>query len=167
MSSTANFYILPEAQRAEFLDAHRGQKTVTFKRAFFGQKEVVTGERYLWEYLDSATQDRTCLPFSGFAFIDYFFENVAASLPEPLASALASAALDEHYYAIPADLAAELADHLRSHPPAVSALTAYAAVEHPREGQEYVAALVETHDFLLHWFSRIPPLHFGVIHITF
>jgi len=37
----------------------------------YKKEEVTTGERFLWEYLDSATANKTDFPFSGFAFIDY------------------------------------------------------------------------------------------------
>ena len=55
MSSFATFYILSEASRSAFGDAQRDQKTVTYKRGLFGTKEIVTGDRFLWEYLDSTT----------------------------------------------------------------------------------------------------------------
>ena len=71
MSSIATFYILSEASRSAFDDAQRDQKTVTYKRGLFGTKEIVTGDRFLWEYLDSTTAGKTGFDFSGFAFIDY------------------------------------------------------------------------------------------------
>lgn len=115
MSSIATFYLLPETGRAEFTDAHRNQKSITYKRSLFGRKEVITGERFLWEYLDSAATDRTELPFSGFPLIDYLFTFVATNLPENLQAALSAAAIDEHYYAISADLAAKFAEYLQSY----------------------------------------------------
>lgn len=39
MSSFVTFYVLPETKRAEFAEAQRNQKTVTYKRGFFGTKE--------------------------------------------------------------------------------------------------------------------------------
>lgn len=84
MSSIATFYLLANTKRAEFIDAHRNQKTVTHKRGLFGTKEIVTGDRFLWEYLDSAATDKTDFPFSGFTFIDYFFTFLTASLPKHL-----------------------------------------------------------------------------------
>jgi 2-hydroxychromene-2-carboxylate isomerase len=53
MSSIATFYVLSEASRAAFDDAQRDQKTVAYKRGLFGTKEIVTGDQFLWEYLDS------------------------------------------------------------------------------------------------------------------
>jgi hypothetical protein len=167
MSSIATFYILPETKRVEFTDAHRNQKTITFKRTLFGRKEVVTGDRFLWEYLDAANADRTDFPFSGFAFIEYFFTFVASTLPKDMESALAGAAVDEHHYVFSAQLAASFAEYLRLHPPESAALSAFVAEHNPTGGAEYVRVLGETHDFLLRWFSRIASGSFGVLHITF
>src|SRR5688572_5284513 len=105
MSSIATFYVLPESKRAQFTEAHRTEK------------EVTTGERFLWEYLDSATTDKTDFPFSGFVLIDYFFTFVTSTLPKDLKTGLAAAAIDEHYYAISRDLAATFAEYLQTHPP--------------------------------------------------
>ncbi len=167
MSSIATFYLLPEAKRDEFNDAHRNQKTVTYKRGLFGTREIVTGERFLWEYLDSAATARTDFDFSGFAFIDYFFTYLAASLPKNLETAMTRAAVDEHHYLIHAELAKGLGDHLRSHPPDPNELQSFVAENHPDADEEYVNALCETHDFLLRWFATIDPRSFGVIHLTF
>jgi hypothetical protein len=166
MSSIATFYVLPNSKRVEFAEAHRTEKTVTYKRTLFGRKEVVTGERFLWEYLDSATTDKIDFPFSGFVFIDYFFTFVTSTLPKDLETALAGAAVDEHYYAISSDLAATFAEYLQTHPPDDAALSAFAA-EQNADDPEYVRALRETHDFILRWFSRIAPGSFGALHITF
>lgn len=167
MSSIATFYLLPDTKRAEFTDAHRNQKTVTYKRGLFGTKEIVTGDRFLWEYLDSATTDRTDFPYSGFEFIDYFFKFLTASLPKHLESALRSAAIDDHYFAFSADLAASFSEYLNSHPPDLGALSAFAAAHNPDGSKEYVAALREAHEFVLPWFRSISPGRFGVLHITF
>jgi hypothetical protein len=167
MSSVATLYILPDFKREEFTDAHRNQKTVNYKRTLFGMKQVVSGERFLWEYLDFATKDKTDFPFSGFIFIDYFFSFVTRNLPEDLTSALASAAVDENYYAISSDLASSLAEYLHSHVPESSALTTFATEHNPDGGAEYTKCLLETHNFLLRWFSQIAPGKFGVVHITF
>jgi len=167
MSSVATFYILPEAKRAEFTNAHRNQKTVTYKRGLFGTKEVVTGDRFLWEYLDSTITDKTDFPFSGFAFIDYFFTFVTSTLPKELETALAGAALDEHYYSFSSDLAASFAQYLQSHPPDSAALASFAAEQQPDGGAEYVQCLRETHDFILGWFGRVAPGSFGVLSISF
>lgn len=166
MSSIATFYLMHEAKRAEFTEAHRTEKTVTYKRTLFGKKEVTTGERFLWEYLDSTTIDKTDFPFSGFVFIDYFFAFVTRTLPKDLEAALAAAAIDEHYYAISSALAATFAEYLQAHPADDAALTAFAA-EQNGDDPEYVRALRETHDFVLRCSSQIPPGRFGVLHITF
>lgn len=167
MSSIATFYLLPETRRAEFTDAHRNQKSITYKRSLFGRKEVITGDRFLWEYLDSATTDSTEFPFSGFALINYLFTFVANNLPENLKSALSGAAIDDHYYAFSAELAAKLSECLESHPPSPTALFAFAAEHNPSGGAEDLRVLTETHDFVLLWFRSIAPGNFGVLHITF
>lgn len=167
MSSIATFYLLPETGRAEFTDAHRNQKSITYKRSLFGRKEVITGERFLWEYLDSAATDRTELPFSGFPLIDYLFTFVATNLPENLQAALSAAAMDEHYYAISADLAAKFAEYLQSYTKSPTALSTFAAEHNPSGGAEYLRLLTEAHHFVLLWFRRIVPGNFGVLHITF
>ena len=167
MSSIATFYLLPEAKRAEFTDAQRNQKTVTYKRGFFGTKEVVTGDRFLWEYLDSAATSKTEFDFSGFALIDYLLTFVPASLPDRLNSALSSAAVDDHHYAFSADMASSFAEYLHSHPPDSTSLQTFVAENNPDADAEYVSALRETHDFLVRWFDNIDRNSFGVIHITF
>jgi hypothetical protein len=167
MSSIAAFYMLPEASRSAFADAQRNQKTVTYKRGWFGAKEIVSGDRFLWEYLDSANTGKTEFAFSGFAFIDYLLSFVTASLPEHLDVALRSAMVDDHYFAISADFASSLAEHLRSHPPDATALRAFVADNNPGADEEYVGALRETHDFLVSWLGSIARNSFGVIHITF
>lgn len=165
MSSIANFYILPEASRGKFAEAQRNQKTVTYQRGLFRTKEIVTGDRFLWEYLDSATTGKTEFEFSGFAFIDYLLTFVAASLPEDFKIALRSAVVDDHYFAFSTDLASKFAEYLRSHPPDANALQAFFAEGNADE--EYVGTLRETHDFLVSWFESIDKNSFGVIHITF
>jgi|JI10StandDraft_1071094.scaffolds.fasta_scaffold205818_2 hypothetical protein len=169
MSSLATFYLLPEAKRSEFTEAHRNQKRVTYKRTLFGQREIVTGDRFLWEYLDSdsVSVDRVDFPFSGFAFIDYFLTFVAQRLPKDLESALAEATMDDHYFTFSAELAARLAAYLRSHPPDVDSLSVFASEHDSRGGAEYIQMLGETHDFLLAWFDRVVANTFGVLHLTF
>lgn len=167
MSSVATFYLLPEAKRAEFTEAHRNQKTVTYKRGFFGTREIVTGERFLWEYLDSATTSRTEFDFSGFVLIDYFFTYLATSLPRNLETALLNSALDEHHYSIRAELAASFGDYLRPHPPDPTELQSFVAENNPDADEDYVDSLRETHDFLVRWFGTLDSGSFGVIHVTF
>ena len=50
IASIATFYILSETSRSAFDDAQRDQKTVTYNRGLFGTNEIVTGNRFLWEY---------------------------------------------------------------------------------------------------------------------
>lgn len=167
MSSFVTFYVLPEAKRLEFVEAQRKQKTVTYKRGFFGTKEVVTGERFLWEYLDSETADKVDLPFSGFVFIDYFLTFVAERLPEPLKAALEDAMADEHYLVFSKDQAASFAAYLQLNPPKTVDLEAFATEHQPEGGQEYIQCLRETHAFLQTWFGGIGTTKFGVVHLTF
>ena len=167
MSSIATFYILSEASRSAFDDAQRDQKTVIYKRGLFGTKEIVTGDRFLWEYLDSTTTGKTDFDFSGFAFIDYLLSFVTASLPEHLNVALRSTMVDDHYFVISADFASSFAEYLRSHPPDATALQAFVADNNPDADEEYIGTLRETHDFLVRWFGSIDRNSFGVIHITF
>jgi hypothetical protein len=167
MSSTATFYRLSVDQRTEFTTAQRQQKTVQFKRTLFGRKEVITGDRYLWEYLDSAAADRSELPYSGFAFIDYFFSFVCPNLPAPLEAELKQAALDDHYFAFSGDLASRLASYLKAHAPDTAALTTFAQAQDSGHGPDYVACLSGTHDFLVDWFGSVGAGRFGVLHLTF
>ena len=167
MSSFATFYILAETKQAEFADAQRNQKIVTYKRGFFGTKEIVIGDRFLWEYLDSATTCKTELDFSGFALIDYLLTFVTASLPEQLDNSLRIAAVDDHHSAISADFAERFGEYLRSHPPDAKALQSFVAENNPDADDEYVGILREIHDFLVRWFGSIDRNSFGVIHITF
>lgn len=167
MSSIATFYLLPETKRTAFAAAHRDQKTVTYKRGFFGTKEQVTGERFFWEYLDEAAAKKIDFDFSGFAFIEYFFTFAAASLPAELERAINGAALDDHHYDISAGLASSLAGYLHGHPPDLEALRSFVADNVPAADEGYAEVLRETHDFLVTWFSSIAAGSFGVIHITF
>jgi len=167
VSSFATFYILAEASRSAFDDAQRDQKTITYKRGLFGTKEIVTGDRFLWEYLDSTATGKTEFDFSGFAFIDYLLSFVTASLPEHLNVALRSSMVDDHYFVISADFASCFAEYLRSHPPDATALQAFVADNNPDADEEYIGALRETHDFLVRWFDSIDRNSFGVIHVTF
>lgn len=166
MSSIATFYIVSEANRSAFVDAQRNEKTVTYKRGLFGTKQIVTGDRFLWEYLDSITTGKTDFGFSGFAVIDYLLSFVTASLPEHLDVALRSAMVDDHYFVIAADVASSLTDHLRTHPPQATALQTFVADNNPDADEEYIGTLRETHDFLVTWFGSIDRDSFGVIHIT-
>ena len=167
MSSIATFYILSDANRSAFADAQRSQKTVTYKRGLFGTKQIVTGDRFLWEYLDSAATCKTEFDFSGFAFIDYLLSFVTASLPEHLNVALRNAMVNDHYFVISADFASRFSEYLRSHPPDATALNFFVADNNPDADEEYIGTLRETHDFLVRWFGSIDRNSFGVIHITF
>lgn len=165
MSSIVTCYILRESQRSEFLEAHRNEKTISYERGFLGIKEVVRGERFLWEYLDCAAAARLEFPFSGFALIDYLFSFVL--FPGHLQQAFASAEVDESYYAISADLARALADFLESHLPSSAALIAFVPEEGCGSPGEYADILLNTHDILLDWLRRLSRGYFAVLHITF
>ena len=74
MSSIATFYIVSAAKRDSFTEARRTEKTVTYKKGFlgFGSREIVTGDRYLWEFLDLEAASKHDFDHSGFAIVDYF-----------------------------------------------------------------------------------------------
>ena len=164
MSCIASYYILPETKRPEFAEARRTEKTVTTKRTFFGTKQVVTGERYLWEYLNDVAKPLE-LPFSGFMLVAYLFTFL--ELPEALRQAAKASSLDKHYLAYSAELAAELANHLEAHPPSTAALEEFAEEENAPSPAEYVEALRETHAIVVDWFRRTQPGSFGVLHLSF
>lgn len=166
MSSIATFYILPESKRPEFSQARQNQKTVTYKRGFFSTKKIETGDRYLWEYLDSAASEREEFPFSGFILIDYLFTFVADAAPIELMSIFKHAALDENYYVFASEAATRLAGYLESHPPESDRLESFLK-EQGGNSPEDVKAMQDTHDYLITWFRRISTDSFGVMHLTF
>ncbi len=167
MSSIATFYILPELQRAECSEAHLTQKTITYKKTFFGRKMVSTGERFFWEYLDQATQDRVDFPYSGFAFIEYFLNFLAREFPEDLEADFSASALDDNYYLIAPPIAARLVAYLKTNPPENARLSEFVQLENVDDVDAWVKSLSGTHDFCLEWFKRITVGKFGVIHLTF
>lgn len=167
MSSLATFYILPAAKRESFAEARRTEKTVTYKKGFmgFGSREVVTGERYLWEYLDLEATSTHDFQYSGFAIVEYFFTFV--QLSEPLQAQLnAASSPDGHYYQFEHSLASSIAEHLENHPPDHAELTEFAS-EQGQKASEYVPLLTETHDTLIQWLRLVSSSHFGVLHLTF
>jgi hypothetical protein len=167
MSSIATFYILPTAKRDSFAEARRTEKTVTYKKGFLGlgRREVVTGERYLWEYLDGESASKHNFPYSGFVMVDYFFTFVP--LPEPLQAQLGAASSpDGHYHQFEHSLASSLAGYLEGHSPDHAELAEFAS-EQGQNASEYVPLLTETHDTLIQWLRRVSPSHFGVLHLTF
>lgn len=167
MSSIATFYILPVAKRDSFIDARRTEKKVTHKKGFlgFGSSKVVTGERYLWEYLDQEATSKHDFAYSGFVIVDYFLTFV--QLPEPLQKQLTTAASpDGHYFQFEHPLASTIAEHLERHPPAHAELTEFAS-EQGQDASEYVPLLGETHATLIHWFRLVSQSQFGVLHLTF
>lgn len=167
MSCIATFHVLPESKRPEFTDAHRNQKQVTYKKTLFGKKEIVTGDKYLWEYLNEAATKTEDLPFSGFAIVEYLFTYV--ELPEALNAELEGASIDDYYTALSANLAGRLAEHLETHTPTVETLTAFAAEEWPKEkdSEQTGRVLREVHDHLVTWFRSVGPNEFGVLHLSF
>jgi hypothetical protein len=167
MSSLATFYLLAESDREACIQAHRSQRIVTYKRSLFGTREVTTGDRFFWEYLDSASVEKIDFPFSGFAVIDYLFTFAPQWLPSGLQIDLENSSLDENYYLVSQSLAVLLADSLGSQHPDEAKLHEFAVEQAPQDALEYVPILRETHEFLRGWFSSIPVGSFGVIHLTF
>jgi hypothetical protein len=167
MSSIATFYIVSAAKRDSFTEARRTEKTVTHKKGIlgFGSREIVTGERYLWEFLDLEAASKHDFDHSGFAIVDYFLTFV--QLPEPLQAQLTAAASpDGHYFQFEHSLASAIAGYLESHPPDPAALTGFASGQ-GQDALEYVPLMTATHHALIQWFRGVSPSQFGVLHLTF
>lgn len=164
MSSILTVYQMPEARRAAFEHAHANEKTVTYKSGFFGKKEIVTGERYLWEYLDEAAIGKIDFPYSGFLFIEYFFTFL--ELPDDIQAKLNASALNDHYYLIDAVLAAEILAFLDANAPSAAALASFAESE-GRNEPDYIEALLSTHSQIAQWLSTCTGGTFLVLHLTF
>ncbi len=164
MSSILTAYKLSESHPIAFEHAYANEKRVTYKSGFFGKKEIVTGEAYLWEYLDGIADQKTDFEFSGFLFIDYFFTFLV--LPDDLQAALTASGRGEHYYAIDADLAGRIRAFLQKSAPSTAALTSFAEGEGKAE-PGYVDALLSTHSQLLAWFGSCTTGSFLVLHLTF
>ena len=165
MSSIATFYLLRESARPEFEEAKRTEKTITYKRGIFRTKEIVTGERFLWEYLDEAAEERIEFPYSGFVLIDYLFTFLDGV--EPIQSDFAAAAIDANYYAIPEPMAERVASFLQSNPPDEKALETFADQHGAQSPKQHAKQLRETHETLKHWFGKISQERFGVLQLTF
>jgi len=165
MSSIATFYLLPESARADFDEAKRTEKTVTLKRSFFGVKEIVTGERFLWEYLDETADERIEFPHSGFVLIDYLFTFLEGE--EPIQSDFAAAAIDANYYSIHGGMAERIARFLEANPPDDHALESFAGQQGAESPKQHAKLLRETHDLLKNWFHRVREGKFGVLQLTF
>lgn len=167
MSSIATFYALSESKRDSFAEARRTVKTITIKKVFLGfvSREVSTGDRYLWEYLDQEFISKHDFDHSGFFIVDYFLTFI--QLPEPLSTQLAAATSpDCHYFQFEHSLASAIADHLESHPPVHAELSEFAN-EQGQDASEYVPLLIETHNMLIQWFRLITSKQFGILHLTF
>ncbi len=167
MSSLATFYILPDSKFGECKDAHQNQKTIAYKKTFFGRKEVTTGERFFWEYLEQATRDRLDLPYSGFAFIEYFLNFLPRELPEDLEADFNASALDDNYYLFTHPIATRFVAYLKSNQPDAVRLREFVQEQDADEVNAWVESISGTHDFSLQWFERITVGNFGVIHLTF
>ena len=165
MSSIATFYLMRESARNEFEEAKRNEKTITYKRGFFRTKEVVSGERFLWEYLDEAAEERIEFPYSGFIMIDYLFTFLEGA--EPIQTDFAAAAIDANYYAIPGPMAERVAGFLESNPPDGKALESFADQHGAQSPKEHAVLLRETHETLKHWLGKISKERFGVLQLTF
>ncbi len=167
MSSIATFYILEASKRDSFAEARRTEKTHTYTKGFlgFGRREVVTGDRYLWEFLDQEAASKHDFDHSGFLIVDYFFTFI--QLPSRLQARLTEATSpDGHYYEFSHSLATAIAGHLESHPPNQAELSEFAA-EQGHDSADYVPLLTETHSTLTEWLRRVSASHIGVLHVTF
>ncbi len=164
MSSILTIYKVTEDRRSEFEHAYANEKKVTYRRGLFGRKEVITGEAYLYEYLDDVAEQKTEFEMSGFVFIDYFFTFVV--LPDDLQSALNASAHGEHYHVIDARLAEGIRTFLEASPPSAAALKTFADEEGKKE-PEYVEALLSTHAQIVEWLRSCTSGTFLVLHLTF
>lgn len=165
MSSIATFYLLPESARTDFEEAKRTEKTITYKRGIFRTKEIVTGDRFLWEYLDEAAEERIEFPYSGFVLIDYLFTFLEGV--EPIQSDFATAAIDANYYSIPRPMAERVALFLEANPPDGKALETFADQHGAESPKQHAKLLRETHETLKHWFRKVSQERFGVLQLTF
>ena len=130
-----------------------------------GGRGVVTGDRYLWDYLDQLSGEKHDFDYSGFALIDYFLTFVA--LPEPLKTLLGLATSpDGHYYCFDYPLAADVSSYLETHPPDPTELSGFASEQGQVPG-DYARLLMASHDALIRWLKCVSPSHCGVLHLTF
>lgn len=167
MSSIATFYVLEESQRDSFINARENEKTHSVTKGFFGigRREIITGERYLWEYLDDEAADRHDFNDSGFAIIDYLFTYL--QLPGSLQAELSAAtSKDGHYTSFDHALASSLSDFLQQNPPDEPSLAGFTE-KLGHKASEYVPVLTATHAALIQWFRSFSPSEFGVLHLTF
>jgi hypothetical protein len=164
MSSILTVYRMAESKRTDFEHAYANEKKVTYKSGFFGKKEMVTGDQFLWEHLDDVAFDKIDFGYSGFVFIDYFFTYVV--LPDETRTRLNSASRGEHYYVIDAALASSIRDYLLTHRPSIESLTAFAKEEGKME-DGYPEVLLSTHDQIVELMALPANDIFLVIHLTF
>ena len=153
-----------ESQHTEFESAYANEKKVTYKSGLFGKKEVVTGERFVWEYLDEAAASKIDFDYSGFLFIDYFFTYVV--LPDDIQTRLNSGCRGEHYYLIDSSLASAIRGYLTAHRPSIESLTEYSIGE-GKIDREYPDALLSVHDQIVDWMGSCTNGTFLVLHLTF
>ncbi|WP_367872794.1 hypothetical protein [Luteolibacter sp. Populi] len=164
MSSIATFYLLRESSRSAFAEAKRTEKTVTYKHGFFKTKEVITGDRFLWEYLDEAAEERIEFPHSGFVLIDYLFTFLEGA---PIQTDFATAAIDANYYSIPGTMAERVARFLEDNPPDHKDLETFSDHQGAQSPKQHAKLLHETHETLKSWLSRVNGDKFGVLQLTF
>lgn len=164
-SSIATFYLLRESVRPEFEEAKRTEKKITYQRGLFRTKEVITGERFLWEYLDEAAVEKIEFPHSGFVLIDYLFTFLEGV--EPIQTDFASAAIDANYYSIPGTMAERVTQFLEANPPDDDALQSFADQHGAQSPRQHAKLLRETHEMLKTWFRRVNEGKFGVLQLTF
>ncbi|WP_265594024.1 hypothetical protein [Haloferula sp. BvORR071] len=164
-SSIATFYLLRESARGEFAEAKRTEKKITYKHGLFRTKEIVTGERFLWEYLDEAAEERIEFPHSGFVLIDYLFTFLEGA--ERIQTEFAAAAIDANYYSIPGEMAERVARFLEDNPPDDKALESFADQHGAQSPRQHAKLLKDTHETLRSWFRRVNGDKFGVLQLTF
>ncbi len=164
-SSIATFYLLRESARPEFEEAKRTEKTITYERGFFRTKEVITGDRFLWEYLDEAAEEKLEFPHSGFVMIDYLFTFLEGA--EPIQTDFAAAAIDANFYSIPGSMAERVTRFLEDNPPDDKALESFAGQHGAQSPRHHAKLLRETHEMLMTWLRRVNGEKFGVLQLTF
>lgn len=140
------------------------EKKVTYKSGLFGKKEVITGEKFLWEYLDEHSVTKIEFDYSGFLFIDYFFSFVV--LPDDIQSRLNSGSRGAHYYLIDFPLASAILNYLTANQPSLESLTEYATGEGKLD-IDYPKALLSVHDQVVDWTRSCTKDTFLVLHLTF
>ena len=164
MSSIATLYTLNESERPNLAEAKRREKTVTYKRGLFRTKEIISGDRYLWEYLDSSATQKIDFPHSGFVIVDYLFTLI--EFTEDIQEMIDDQVIDEHYNTFDHALCGRIAAFLEDKNPSDSDFEAFARDE-GRDPDGYIEALRTTHTLLVDWFRSANADELLVLHLTF